>query len=225
MPIRALIFDFDGLILDTETTDYQVWNEIYQDYGCDLPISTWATIVGGAAESSFDPFDYLENQLGRPVNLEAIQARHRSRNSALIANQQVLPGVMNYLEDGKRLGLKFAIASSSPHSWVDTHLKRLGLYDEFEVIVCADDVQHTKPAPELFLSALKFLNVHRSQACVLEDSPNGILAAKRAGIYCVAIPNPITRQLPLGQPDLELASLEDLALESLIARVQNGQHE
>ena len=216
--IQAIIFDFDGLILDTETPDYQAWQEVYQAYGLELDIEQWGSIVGGDGASSFEPIDDLDAKVG-PIDREAIRARHRTRDQALIAAQPIMPGVVDYLKAAEARGLRLAIASSSPHSWVDRHLARLGLLDHFDAIVCRDDVERVKPAPDLFLAALAALDLLPDQAIVLEDSPNGVRAARRAGIFCVCVPNPVTRQLPLPETDLVLESLAALPLDELLARV------
>ncbi|HEY6408189.1 MAG TPA: HAD-IA family hydrolase, partial [Ktedonobacteraceae bacterium] len=117
-------------------------------------------------------------------------------------------------------GLKIGVASSSGHEWVDSHLARLGLIDYFDSIKCYDDVKHTKPDPELYLAVLTALGVQGYQAIALEDSPNGVIAAQRAGIFCVAVPNPVTRQLSLDHADLYLSSLSDVPLEELLVKVQ-----
>jgi HAD superfamily hydrolase (TIGR01509 family) len=216
--IRAIIFDFDGLILDTEISSYQTWQEIYAEYECELPFATWATCIGGSPEL-FDPCAYLEEQIGRPIAREEVRQRRRQRHLELITAQSALPGVETYLQDARRLGLRIGLASSSPHSWVDTHLARLGILDYFDSIQCFDDVTHTKPDPELYLAVLHALHVRGDEAIALEDSPNGVLAAQRAGIFCVAIPNPITNQLPLEHADMRLGSLADISLEELLVKV------
>ncbi len=136
--------------------------------------------------------------------------------------QTVLPGVMDYLHDAKRLNLKLAIASSSPHSWVDTHTKRLGIFDYFDPVICADDVPagRTKPNPDLFLLALDQLQVQKNEAIVFEDSPNGVKAAKSAGIFVVAVPNMVTSLLSIENANLTLTSLSDLSLTDLLDKVQ-----
>ncbi|MFQ6043760.1 MAG: HAD family hydrolase, partial [Candidatus Poribacteria bacterium] len=190
--IRLLIFDFDGLILDTEVPDFQSWQEIYQAYGCHLPLSTWETCIGGSADL-FDPYDYLETQLGRAVEREEIRSKRRQRYAELVEMQPILPGVEDYIYDAKRLGLKVGLASSSSHDWVDGHLSRLGLITHFDCIKYSDDVKDVKPEPELYQSILDELEIRADEGIVLEDSANGILAAKRAGLFCVAVPNPMTR--------------------------------
>ena len=217
--IQALIFDFDGLIIDTEISSFQTWQEIYEEYDCQLPFSTWATCIGGSSEL-FDPFEYLEQQIGRPVLREDIRSRRRLRHVQIVEAQPVLPGVEDYILSAKRLGMKIGLASSSRHEWVDTHLTRLGLIGYFDSIKCFDDVTQSKPDPELYLAVLEALGVHGHEAIALEDSPNGVIAAQQAGIFCVAVPNPVTRQLPLEHADLCLSSLHDFSLERLLEKVQ-----
>ncbi len=215
MSLKALIFDFDGLILDTETPELQAWQEIYAEYGLEFPVASWGRIVGGTGAGHFDPLDHLEALVDGAVDRAALQARHLQRDYALIAANSAMPGVDACLETARQAGLKRGIASSSPSEWVSGHLTRIQLQHAFDVIVTADDVARTKPDPSLFLTACQRLGVSASEAIVFEDSPNGILAANRAGIFCVAVPNPVTRQLALGSPDLVLDSLEDFRLEKL----------
>ena len=217
--IQALIFDFDGLILDTEVSSFQTWQEIYAEHNCDLPFDTWAVCIGGSAHS-FDPCDFLEEQLGRPVQRDELRQRRRQRHVALVETQSLLPGVQEYVLTAKRLGLKLGVASSSSHEWVDNHLDRLGVLPYFDSIKCSNDVKYSKPAPDLYLASLDALGVRADQAIALEDSPNGVLAAQRASIYCVAVPNPITSRLSLSHADMRLTSLADIHLEQLLTHIQ-----
>jgi HAD superfamily hydrolase (TIGR01509 family) len=217
--IKALIFDFDGLILDTESPEYQSWQEIYQEHGCSLSLSKWAESIGISSVDAFDPCDYLEQQLGQSVDREAIRARHHARFDELIAMQSLLPGVEDYIFEAKKLGLKLGLASSSSRAWVTRYLSRFRIHTYFDALRCADDVERAKPDPALYLAALQALGVEAHEAIALEDSPNGVLAAKRAGIFCVAVPNALTRQLSLDLADLQLASLAELPLEKLLRSI------
>lgn len=217
--IRGLIFDFDGLILDTELPDYESWKEIYEAHGGALPFSAWSECIG-ATKFSFDPFDSLASQVATPLDREAIREQRRRRYTEMIEAQAVLPGVEAAIADAQRLGLKIGLASSSRRDWVAGHLTRLGLHVHFDTIRTADDVTHTKPHPELYLTALDALGLQPKEAIAIEDSPVGIRAANNAGIFCVAIPNALTSQLPLDHADLRLASLAELPLEKLLARVE-----
>jgi HAD superfamily hydrolase (TIGR01509 family) len=215
--LKALIFDFDGLILDTETPEYLVWQDIYREHGFELPHEEWSKVVGGYGISNFDAADHLSLLSQGRLDPGLLRARHRLESDAAIAASSILPGVVDVIREAKRMNLKLAIASSSPHSWVDTHAKRLGIFHYFDVVVCADDVGvgRTKPNPDLFLTALNQLQVRKEEAVVLEDSPNGVKAAKRAGIFVVAVPNPLTSMLDLDGADMIVKSLKDVPLSDL----------
>jgi HAD superfamily hydrolase (TIGR01509 family) len=215
----ALLFDFDGLILDTETPDVDVWRNIYAEYGFDFPIEQWGKIAGSYGLSDFDAALHLQEMLNQSQDLGALRARHRRESDLLVQQQPILPGVLDYLNDAQRLGLRLAIVSSSPHEWVDTHLIRLGLFDYFELIVCGDDVRHTKPQPDLFIKALALMELRPELGLVFEDSPNGVGAARAAGLRVVAVPNPTTARLSLDGADLTLNSLAELSLEALLTRL------
>ena len=216
--IRALIFDFDGLILETEGPSYKSWEEVYQSFGLALPFSTWSTIIG-TTQGEFDPRIELQKQVKDRVDWDEIESRRQASEQAIIEAQSVLPGVEQYLHDARHLGLKTGLASSSSCNWVVGHLKRLGLVDHFDCICASDDVQHTKPDPELYQCVLRGLGVRADEAIALEDSPIGIQSAKQAGVFCVVVPNPLTSQLILSQADLLLGSLAEMSLEQLLNKV------
>jgi HAD superfamily hydrolase (TIGR01509 family) len=216
--IKALIFDFDGLIIDTEGPDYQAWQETYESFGCTLPLAEWAAEIG--TYGVFDPYEYLGRQLGRPIDRAAIRARRRARFAELIEQQAILPGVESYIQDAREQGLGVGIASSSPRSWVVGHLLRFGLDQSFDCIKTADDVERVKPDPALYLAALDALGVQAHEALAFEDSPNGALAATRAGIYCFVVPNGLTQQLAFAAANPRLTSLAELRLAELLTRVE-----
>jgi HAD superfamily hydrolase (TIGR01509 family) len=215
--IRGLVFDFDGLIVDTEGAEYQSWQELFRQYGRRLPLSVWSQAIGAAVDH-FDAFGYLESLLGHPIaDRERVKARRRQRYLDLAAAQPVLPGVREAIAEARRQGLKLAMASSSSREWVVGHMTRLGLIDGFECVRTSDDVAEVKPNPALYLSALAGLGLAAHEAIAFEDSPNGIAAAKAAGLFCVAIPNPLTSQLPIDQADLHLSSLAETTLDQIIS--------
>ncbi len=222
--IKALIFDFDGLILDTETPELLVWRDIYARYGQVLALETWGQFVGGAGATDFEPAAHLSRLLGAPVPKDSLYAETDARRMTLIHQSTVLPGVLDYLSEARRLGLGLAVASSSSHHWVDGHLRRLGIFDRFDAVICSEDVPpgRTKPHPDLFLRALAALHARADEAVVLEDSPNGVKAARAAGIFVVAVPNPVTRQLAFDPPNLRLNALTDLPLSEVLKRASGG---
>lgn len=218
MKIKALLFDFDGLILDTESPDYDVWGAIYREHGQELLPEQWGQIVGGLGAAQFDAARHLVELVGSGLNAEELEARHKTESDALVLSQPILPGVVDCLDSARDLGLRLAVASSSPHSWVDAHLARLELADRFEAVICADDVPtgRTKPNPDLFLLAMERLGVQANEAIVFEDSPNGIKAARAAGIFTVSVPNPFTALLKADGANLTLNSLAELPLTEII---------
>jgi HAD superfamily hydrolase (TIGR01509 family) len=219
MAVKGLIFDFDGLILDTEAPDYESWQQVYQSYGCELAIDAWGQIVGGTGASDFDPHSHLETLCGKQLDRDEIWVNRRKQYLDTITSQPVLPGVVEMLDDAKSHGLRLAVASSSPENWVRWHLARLGLYQRFDAIKTADDVKRTKPDPELYVAALAALGLQPQEAVVFEDSPNGVTAAKAAGIFCVAIPNRVTALMKLDHADLRVDSMADIPLNKLLQQV------
>lgn len=215
--IQALVFDFDGLIVDTEWPDFQSWQEIGQEYGVAITIDEWAPCIGtNSLLSKFEAFDYLQQRTDVLLNREALLARRLPRHQELLATQPILPGVEALIGEAKQRGMGLAVASSSPRKWVVDNLSRLGLLTAFDALACGDEVVRVKPYPEIYLLALEKLGVQANQAMAFEDSLNGMLAAQRAGIFCVVVTNPLTHVLPFEKVDLRLKSLADLSLDQLI---------
>lgn len=213
--IKAVVFDFDGLILNTERVEYDVWSEMYQQEKAELPLEVWQKCIGTHADF-FDPISYLEDQIGQSVDREAFRVQHTKKVLSALEEEEVLPGVEDYLRSAKLLGLKIGLASSSHHDWVSRHLLRLGLYDEFDCIRTADDVEEVKPNPALYLQAAECLGVNPEEAIAFEDSVNGAIAAKKAGMYCVAIPNEVTQSMAFESADHRLESMAEMELTALI---------
>jgi len=217
MPIRGLLFDFDGLIVDTEGAAVAAWQELYREHGQELPLDLWVTLIGTIG-APFEPMAHLEELVGRPLDGE-VSKRLQERELALGDLEQLRPGVLEYLEDAQALGLRTAIVSSSSRWWVDRHLARLEREKHWDAILTADnDPSRAKPTPTLYLEALETLELEHTQAVAFEDSPNGIRAAKAAKIFTVAVPNPITSTLDFEDADLVLDSLSDLPLPKLLER-------
>jgi HAD superfamily hydrolase (TIGR01509 family) len=216
--IRGLLFDFDGLLLDTETPSRQAFEELYRDHGHELPHDRWSTVIGTLG-AEFEPYTYLEELIGTPLDREALDVRRRAREDELCDLEDLRPGIEEYLAEAERRGLATAIVSSSSREWIHRHLGRLARTNGWDAIVTADgDPERAKPRPTLYLEALAALGVDPAEAVAFEDSPNGVRAAKAAGIFCVAVPNPATATLALDEADVVLESLEDLPLPELLGR-------
>lgn len=217
MALRGLLFDFDGLIVDTETPSRASWQELYREHGHELPLDRWATLVGTVG--GWDPFETLEELVG-PVDRVALRERRLARELELGEIEELRPGVLEYLEEAERRGLATAIVSSSSNWWIDRHLGRLERAEHFDAIVAANgDEERAKPRPTLYLEALDRLGLGAEEAVAFEDSPNGVRAAKAAGLFCVAVPNGVTATLALDEADLVVASLAELPFASLVERL------
>jgi HAD superfamily hydrolase (TIGR01509 family) len=222
--IRGLIFDCDDLMFDSELPAYQFWQAICEEHGCSLPLETWSGCIGGST-TDFDPWQYLEAQSHRPVNRDEVQARIQALDTELVTSLPLLAGVLDYLKEAKRLGLKLGVASNSDRPWVLGLLTQQGITTYFDSLMCRKEGVQPKPHPELYQRVLAAIQGQPEEAVALEDSPNGIRAAKAAGLFCVAVPTALSRQLLLDHADMRLTSLQEMPLASLLASVQACKRE
>ena len=212
---KAIIFDFDGLIVDTEVPEYEAWLNIFRSYGVDLPLSVWTPHIGGGSEN-FDIYDHLEELTGKRIDRDKMRNRRRAEFAELFKDAVPLPGVEDYIAGARERGMRIGIASSSTHPWVDPKLEQLGLSDTFDTVVCADDVGSSKPDPASYLKAISDLGVAPDEAFALEDSPTGVQGAKNAGLLCVAVPGTLTRDRSYDHADIQVESLADMPLDQLM---------
>ncbi len=212
--IAALIFDFDGLILDTETCTYEATAGIFAEHGETLDLAWWHSIIGSADHPHWS--EVLAERLGRPVDRAALVARREERRLRVLRALPPRAGVVELLEAALAEGIPAAVASSSALDWVGGHLERLGLRASFAAVVTRDDVSddgaRTKPAPDLFLLAADRLGVEPAHCLAFEDSPNGVVAARAAGMVVVAVPGPMTTGLDMSAADLVVPSLAGIDL-------------
>jgi len=215
--IRAFLFDFDGLILDTETASRAGWRWLYEQHGQTLPDDLWITVVG--THGAWDIWGHLEELIGEPLDREHWNERRYAHEIALVEAEQLRPGILEYLAYATEHGLKRAIVSSASRRWIDLHLERLEQAVGWDTIITADrDASRAKPNPTMYLEALDTLGVSPDEAVVFEDSPNGIRAGKAAGIFVVGIPNEVTRAYGLDEADVVVDSLADLPPAELVQR-------
>jgi beta-phosphoglucomutase-like phosphatase (HAD superfamily) len=221
VPIRAFLFDFDGLILDTETASRAGWRWLYEQHGQTLPDDLWITVVG--THSSWDIMGHLEELVGAELDRDAWNERRYAHELSLLKAETLRPGIVDYFTYAREHRLKRAIVSSASRRWIDMHLERLEQSVGWDAIVTADrDASRAKPNPTMYLEALDLLGVAADEAVVFEDSPNGVAAAKAAGIFVVAIPNEVTRNAGLDGADLLVDSLADLPPSRLLERADAG---
>ena len=214
MPTQAVIFDFDGVILDTETPLYESWRRIYRRFGAELDKTLFATYIGGA--DYFDFHAHLERLTGAELDRAALGEERRLLYRRLVSDNDALPGVADRIADAERLGVSVGLASNSDIGWVKSNLEKLGLFRRFDAVRTRDDVTRVKPDPEIYRSVVRALRTAPENAIAIEDSANGIRAAKAAGVFTVAVPNPITELLPLDAADVIVPSLADMSLERLM---------
>ena len=215
--IRALIFDFDGLIVDTETPLIDALAAIHERAGHAYS-RTGALGLVGHVGVKLDPW----TAFGPDADRAALEKEHHLLYREMCGRQPILPGVLDYLNRAKSRGLKLAIASNSSHRHVDGHLTRLGLLDLFDLIRCRDDVQRTKPEPDLYLATLAHFGCAPTGAIAFEDSAPGTVAARTAGLWTVAVPNPSTHRHDFSAAHLVVQSLAAQPLAALIDRFTTG---
>ncbi len=212
--IKGVIFDFDGLILDTETPLYKAYNNVFLTYNSEIPLERWQMEVG--TKSTFSSLDYLEQKIKKKVNKIALKEQTMKKYLSNINAENARPGVEAYLQEAKQLNLKIGLASSSSYKWVSEHLNRLNILHYFQCIKTADDVEKVKPDPALYKEAAKCLGLEPEECLVFEDSANGAKAAKRANMKCVIVPNEITASMNFCQVEHRLLSMEEMSLGSLL---------
>ena len=215
--IKALIFDFDGIIIDSESPELLAWQEVFAAHGRELDLSVWADLVG-RPRNHFDLYSYFQEQIDPAADLAQLRKERRARVIALTEQQPVLPGVHDYLRGARDLGLKIGMASSSSANHVRGHLQRLELLQFFHTTKCFEDTESHKPEPAPYRAVLDELGVAPHEAVAFEDSPNGVTAARAAGVFCVAVPNAVTCRLPLDHADHRVASLAEEPLEQILGR-------
>ena len=213
--IKAIIFDFDGTIIDTETAWYKVFKDAYKEYGVDLSLETYSQCLGTSLQS-FNPYTHLSTHHAISLNLDEFRAMILQNYAKLIEQESMRPGILTLLQEAKAAGLKIGLASSSHRDWIDKFVDQLGIRDYFECYCTADTVSNVKPNPELYLQALDRLGVKPNEAIAIEDSPNGARAAVAAGLHTVVIKNTLTMQLPFSQGHYTIESLEHNGLRELI---------
>jgi HAD superfamily hydrolase (TIGR01509 family) len=213
MRLAAIVFDFDGLIVDTENPGFISWQEIYQEFGATLHIDDWRHATGYVG--GFDPAIHLEQLLGRHLDWSQIIPSREARNWELTIQATVLPGIEALFRGAREYQLRVGVASNSENDWVEGGLRRLGLRQYVDAVVSRDMVLNPKPAPDIYLKTVQTLQVEPDQAVALEDSEPGCRAAKNAGLKAVAIPNRFSERQDLSVADLIVKSATELTLDRL----------
>jgi len=215
--IKAIVFDFDGTVLDTESAAYDAFCDVFREHGLELSLERWALGIG--TWGAYDPYADLEEGLGRAIDRRAVRERFEAACAERIRGLAIRPGVMETLEEARRRGLRIGLATSSYRRSVEPHLREYGLLDYFEAIHTADEVAKVKPDPALYRLALESFGVNGSEAVAIEDSVNGLRAAKAAGLHGLAVPNELTAFMDFSEADLLLPSLAEMPMDEWLGRL------
>lgn len=209
--LQAVFFDFDGTILDTEEPAFVVWQELFMSYGCDLALDEWLPGVGTLL--GFDPAGLLMRRAGIDLDPKELEAAQDERVRERLRGQPLRPGIQDLVQNAIDRGLKVAVVTSASTDWVLENLERMNLAHLWPLIVAAnDDPSRSKPNPTLYLEACRMLEVEPGRGLAIEDSANGVAAAKAAGLTCVAFPNRVTRRMKLDAADVVVEDLADVHL-------------
>ncbi|KWU65785.1 HAD family hydrolase [Bacillus mycoides] len=215
--MKAIIFDFDGLIVDTETIWFHSFRDAVREYGGELPLEEFAKCIGTTDEVLYA---YLKEQLKEKFNEHALKGKVTTLHKEKMKIPKARDGVKEYLEEAKELGLKIALASSSSREWVVRFLEELQIRDYFEVINTREDVEKVKPDPALYKVTIEELGIEPSEAVVFEDSLNGLKAAVAAGLKCVVVPNDVTRNLQFENHHLRIESMKEKSLKEVLQHIK-----
>jgi len=215
--IAALLFDFDGVIVNTEVPTFQSWRDIYAEYGIDLALDDWLPAVGSGSSTSgaFDAVAHLERLTGTPIDRDAVIARRTQRKAELYARAPLLPGVRERLAEALEHRLKTAIVTRNSEDRLRAQCEIVGLDHPWDALACANE-EPTRDKAELYRHALGALEVDPQEAVAFEDSPSGVRAAKRAQVLCVAVPNEITRGAAFDEADVVVSSLAERSLDEIL---------
>ncbi|MFB7140814.1 HAD family hydrolase [Gottfriedia sp. NPDC056225] len=217
--IKAVIFDFDGLIVDTESVWYEAYKEVLNRYEVELTLQKFSEVVGTSDEILFE---YINSNLKEPIEKENIEQMAKELVDEKLLEPVLRESVEDYLISAKNAGLQIALASSSSREWVQSFLEKLNIYKYFSVIKTKDDVAKVKPDPELYLKAIEEIGVDVTEAVAFEDSLNGLIAATKAGLQCVIVPNSVTSHLAFENHSLRLSSMAEKSLEDVIEQLSKN---
>jgi len=218
MSFKAVLFDFDGVLVDTEWAIYDAWHRTFQAHNHPLPLEIYTRCIGSDFHT-WSPKTHLEELTGRSFDWHELDLKRQEEIVRDLAGEGPMPGAVALLESLIARGIPRAVVSSSSHHWVDGWLDRLGMMHLFDTVVCRGDAPRIKPAPDLFLEGARRLGFAPEECLVIEDSLNGVKAARAAGCPVWAVPNRVTACLDFSLANAVLPSLEAVGRE--VAQVFN----
>jgi len=211
MRFSAVLFDFDGILVDTEWAIYEAWHRTFRNHGHPLPLEIYTQCIGSDFDT-WSPKTHLEQLTGSSFDWHQLDEARQVEIRRDLEAAGPMPGVVALLEKLKVAGIPTAVVSSSSHQWVDGWLEKLRLMPYFQTVVCRGDAPRIKPAPDLWLEALRRLDLPAGECLAIEDSLNGVKSAKAAGLNVWVVPNRTTACLDFSLADRIWASLEEIEI-------------
>jgi HAD superfamily hydrolase (TIGR01509 family) len=216
-PVRAIVFDFDGLLMDTESTSWMSWQYEWDQWGLTLEVDDFFADHGG--DITEDRYALLAAAVGPRFDRALSHRRRVAYRNKLHEELDLADGLRGWLDEAAGLGLRLAVASSSPVEWLTGHLSRAGVLDRFEVLAGGDEVGQHKPAPDVYHLALDRLSLDGATAVAVEDTAHGVAAALAAGMRCIAIPNRFVAPERVRHADLVVPSATQLRLSDALRQL------
>jgi HAD superfamily hydrolase (TIGR01509 family) len=210
--IEAVIFDFDGVVFDSETPEYESHRRIYEQCGVTLSVDEWCGVIGTWSEGHDEQWFTRLSERSPGVLARDAYFAERRRIFDEVVPAGPMRGVRELLTLLRGAGVPTAIASSAPARWVVGSVERIGIRPLFDAVVTGDEVARRKPAPDVYLEAARRLGVPPARSIAIEDSGPGIAAARAAGMKAVAIPHWLTEGHDLSGADLRVAHAGELTL-------------
>lgn len=210
MTFSAVLFDFDGILVDTEWAIYEAWYRTFRAHGHPLPLEVYTQCIGSDFDT-WSPKAHLEELTGRSFDWHQLDEARQIEIRRDLEQAGPMPGVVPLLERLHHEGIPSAVVSSSSHAWVDGWLEKLGLASYFKAVVCRGDAPRIKPAPDLWLEALRQLDLPANRCLAIEDSLNGVKSAKAAGLRVWAVPNRTTACLDFSIAHRICSSIDEVS--------------
>lgn len=212
--LKAVIFDMDGVLVDSEPLHMDVNLVIHKELGIEIPPEEYKKFIG---VSNLYKWTTIKEKYHLDLSIEEIVKEERKRVVEYIGKnlKESIPGVKELIYGLKSKGVKLAVASSSSRSLINTILKNTGLTDVFSYIISGEEVQRSKPSPDIFLKAAEGLSADPGECAVFEDSKNGTIAAKAAGMYCIGYLNPTSGNQDISISDRVISAYSEITFEDI----------
>jgi putative hydrolase of the HAD superfamily len=214
-----VIFDFDGLLMDTETTLLRSWQHEWQQWGLELDVATFFADHGG--DLNPERTALLAAAVGPSYDADLSLRRRLKYRAELQRVLDLSDGIRAWIDEAVAMSVRVAVASSSPVAWLEENLDRAGVYEAFDVVAGGDEVERHKPYPDVYELALGRLGLTPLRAVAVEDTAHGVDAAHAAGMRCVAIPNPYVDPMRVRHADVVLRSASELSLAETLERLSD----